>query len=236
MTDGPGTVCGVDGAPGGWAVVRAEIAADGAVGNVTASFDGDLRTLVADLRRGQVRAAAIDMPIGLVDHQPRAADVEARKLLGPRKSSVFPTPVRATLEAVDYADACKRSRAVSGKALSKQAFNLLPKIAQLDELVRPEDQDQLVEAHPELAFVRLADGHLDHAKRTSEGQAARRELLAARFGAATVDAVLGSGVAPTLDLTDAMANLTIAAHVASGTEHRLGCEIDSTGKRAEIVW
>ncbi len=204
--------------------------------SVTASFVTELAELVQGVRDRQIRAVAIDMPIGLLDHQPRAADVEARKLLGPRKSSVFPTPVRATLEAADYVDACERSRAVSGKALSKQAFNLLPKIAQLDDLIAADDQDRVVEAHPELAFVRLAGGFLDHPKRSPEGQELRRSLLATAFGAAAVNGVLAAGVAPTLDLLDAMANLVTASHVANGSEHRLGGELDATGKRAEIVW
>ena len=91
---------------------------------------------MTDLRRGRrprwttatLAALAVDMPIGLPDDGPRLADQQARRRLGARRSSVFPTPVRATLDAVDYPDALAISRRVSGKGLSKQAFNLLPRI------------------------------------------------------------------------------------------------------------
>lgn len=236
------TVCGVDGAPGGWAVIRAVVRLSDdspparTFDELDASFVAQLDDLVAEVRSGSIAALAIDMPIGLVDHQPRQADVEARALLGPRKSSVFPTPVRATLEATDYEDACDRSRAVSGKALSKQAFNLMPKIRQLDQLIHPDDQDRVVEAHPELAFVRLGGTHLAEPKRTADGQQLRVSLLRAMLRRPDLEAVLDSGVAPRLDLIDALANLSTAAHVAAGDERRLGIEHDSTRKRAEIVW
>lgn len=200
------------------------------------AFGSSLNSAVESVRRGDLSALAIDMPIGLLDERPRAADREARALLGPRRSSVFPTPVRATIGAVDYLDACERSRAASGKALSKQAFNLLPKIIELDELIRPQDQDHVVEAHPELAFMRLAGSHLTHPKRTAEGKSCRLALLNATFGAPAVAAALRSRVAPDLDVIDALGNLVTAAHVARGTERRLGHDIDSTGKRAQVVY
>ena len=40
-------------------------------------------------------ALAIDIPIGIPEAGARPADREARALLGPRRNSVFPAPVRA---------------------------------------------------------------------------------------------------------------------------------------------
>ncbi len=222
-------VLGVDGCRGGWVVVSWHEE------TVHATFTESLATSVEQLRSGAVAAMAVDMPIGMLDGQPRACDVAARKMLGPRRSSVFPTPVRATLAATDYRDACARSIAASGKALSKQAFNLLPKIAELDDLVTPQDQDRLVEAHPECAFVRLADGTLAEPKRTPAGREMRQRLLAAH------DPLLGDIVAahpelPVLDLIDAAVLCITARHVTSGTEHRLGTDVDATGLRAEVVF
>lgn len=222
---------GVDGCRGGWLVV--ERAGD----TIEAELVTELAPLFARVRSGAVAALAIDMPIGLLDRQPRTCDVEARTLLGPRRSSVFPAPVRSTLEAEDYRDACHRSRSVSGKALSKQAFNLIPKIAEVDRLMTPADQDRIVEAHPECAFVRLADAPLEWAKRSPEGQRIRLRLLD------EADHELGRfvrreqqrGALPLLDVIDATVLTVTAGHVAAGTERRLGTEIDSRGLRAEIV-
>lgn len=198
-----------------------------------------LDAAVADVRAGTLAALAIDMPVGLLDEHPRTADVAARKLLGPRRSSVFPTPVLATLDAADYDDACARSRATCGRALSKQAWNLMPKIRQLDALIRSADQPAIAEAHPECAFMRLqGDVPLDHAKATTEGRALRVGLLRAsrRFDSSELTAVLESNVAPLIDVLDALALTVTARHIVVGTDRRLGDQIDHAGRRAEIVY
>ncbi len=225
------TVVGVDGCRGGWVTVEWSTGS----GRLLADRVEDLAPLIERLRNRSVRAAAIDMPMGLLDRQPRTCDTEARKLLGPRRSSIFPTPVRATLDARDYRHACRLSTEVSGKALSKQAFNLLPQIRRLDELIEPADQDRLVEAHPECAFVRLAGRPLEHAKRTEAGRAHRRRLLEAH------DPSLGAMLdersdLPLIDLIDAAVLAITAARVAAGTERRLISSVDRRGLVAQIVY
>lgn len=210
--------------------------ADNKLRKLTVEVTSDLAPLIERLRHGSLAAIAIDMPIGLLDDRSRASDKEARALLGPRRSSVFPTPVRCVLQASDYADACALSRRASGKALSKQAFNLVPKIAELDALVRPDDQDRLVEAHPELAFSRLNGEPPADSKHTPAGRRLRAELLCRELPVAAVEEVLGSGLAPLPDLLDATSLLTTAARVHRGREIRLGTEVDPTGKRAEVVY
>ncbi len=227
-TAGP-TVVGVDGCPGGWIAVRRSPE------GLTADRVEDVDHLITELRAGSIDAMAIDMPIGLLDVQPRPGEREARAMLGPRRSSVFPTPVRATLAAVDYADACRLSRQVSQKALSKQAYNLLPKIRRLDELVRPEDQDRLVEAHPECAFVRLAGEPLAEPKRTVAGRKLRRRLLI-NDNADFATLFDSNPHLPLLDLIDAAVLTITAAHVVAGSEHRLGTEFDARGLAARIVF
>ena len=175
------------------------------------------------------------MPIGLLDHHPRAADVEARRLLGPRRSSVFPAPVRAVLGAGDYDEARQRSRAAAEVAPSRQAFNLVPAIVHLDGLVRPDDQDQLVEAHPELAFASLAGRPLAEPKRTAAGRAERRRLLVDHDD--RLATLIDRSDLPPIDLLDAAALTVTAGRVVDGTERRLGDpdERDRAGRRAEIV-
>src|SRR5437870_3658001 len=81
-------LAGVDGCRLGWVV-----ATDDGVEVVPALDD----VLV------QCDAVGIDIPIGLPDAGPRACDVEARRRLGPRRSSVFPAPRRALLPCRDWA-------------------------------------------------------------------------------------------------------------------------------------
>ncbi len=230
-------VAGVDGCRGRWLVVRRR-PGQGA----RADLVDDLGPVVAQLRRGRLAAMAVDMPIGLLDHHPRQCDVEARALLGPRRSSVFPAPVRAVLGSADYGEARRRSRAAIDLALSRQAFNLLPAIEHLDRLVTTADQDRLVEAHPELAFARLAGGShreatpvpLAEPKRTADGRSARRALLVAEDP--VLADLIDTSPLPPVDLLDAAVLTVTAARVVAGTARRLGTERDHRGRRAEVVW
>lgn len=231
-------VAGVDGCPKGWAVATARVTGDALV-DLRVEVVETLDDTVASVRDGSLRSLAVDMPVGLLDEHPRTADVTARRLLGPRRSSVFPTPVLATLDAADYSDARTRSVAACGTSLSKQAWNLMPKIRQLDALIRASDQPAIAEAHPECAFLRLqGDIPLDHPKSTETGRALRIALLRAsrRFDANELDRALGSKVAPVVDLLDAIVLTVTAAHVAAGTDRRHGDQLDRHGRRAEIVY
>jgi predicted RNase H-like nuclease len=88
-------VAGVDGTPGGWAVVIME-AGQSIIRKVAALSDILDGATVFDI-------IAVDVPIGLFDAYEvggRACDRAARKLLGRRRtSSVFPAPVRSVLAA-----------------------------------------------------------------------------------------------------------------------------------------
>jgi predicted RNase H-like nuclease len=115
------------------------------------------------------------MPIGLSDTGSRECDVAARKLLQPHGTRVFPAPPRVAVAHIDdYEAACRTSIAATGKSLSKQTWNLLRSIAEVDALA---DDPRLVECHPELAFA-LMQGHpVDERKKTPEGRARRLDLL-----------------------------------------------------------
>ena len=118
---------------------------------------------------------AVDMPIGLSDTGSRACDRAARALLQPHGTRVFPAPPRVALRHIeDYAAACGASRAATGKAISRQAWNLLAAITEVDALA---DDPRIVECHPELAFA-LMQGHpVDERKKTPEGRATRLALI-----------------------------------------------------------
>jgi predicted RNase H-like nuclease len=129
--------------------------------------------------------ALIDIPIGLVDASERERDCDraARALLGrPRAASVFPVPCRAVVESdcSDYGEVCAINRAHTGRALSKQGFNILPKIREADRLLRehPDIRGRLRESHPELVFQALAGGcAMAHNKKSALGSAERLALL-----------------------------------------------------------
>ena len=162
-------VAGVDGRRGGWVVAIVELSGDPRLESL--EYVAPLApTLVDDLA-----VIAIDMPIGLSDTGSRECDVAARKLLQPHGTRVFPAPPRVALAHTrDYEAACKAAIAATGKSLSKQTWNLLGSIAEVDALV---DDPRLVECHPELAFA-LMQGHpIDERKKTPEGRAVRLDLL-----------------------------------------------------------
>jgi len=170
---------------------------------------------------GEVLAAvdgviAIDIPIGLPTAGPRACDREARRLVGPRRSSVFPAPPRPSLSASTFADTT---------GLSMQSWNLVPKIREVDEAWEP----RVVEAFPELVFAVLAGAPMTHSKRTPEGQAERLASLgmkaAPRLTGATAD-----------DVLDAIACLRAAHRYSAGTALSLGDgTADARGRPMRII-
>jgi predicted RNase H-like nuclease len=185
---------------------------------------------------------AVDMPIGLLDRPlpgGRLCDREARKLLRrPRASSVFTPPTRPGLAAVDYSDVPRLNSA----GMSKEAFNILPKIREMDEAITASDQKRVFEAHPELAFSALDGAPMRHNKKTAEGRRERVRLLRRIFGRAFQDPVrlrLEHGRANVAfdDVVDAY----VLAHVADRIRRRSAVRLptaepqrDKRGLRMEI--
>ena len=122
-------VAGVDGTPGGWAVLIMQ------AGRLVIQKVAALSSIVDGSTDFDI--IAIDIPIGLLDAYEaggRACDRAARKFLGkPRSNSIFPAPVRPVLAATSWEDACARSRASAphGKAVTKQTFAILDKSVKL---------------------------------------------------------------------------------------------------------
>jgi len=197
----------------------------------------DLHAVIAQIEDGTLTAAAIDIPIGLTRAGPRRADVEARRQLGPRRNSVFPAPVRAVLAASTYEEACALSRAASGKAISKQLFNILPKIREVDQLVTPLRQRQLFEMCPELSLAVLNGAPMAYAKTTAAGRAERLRALRDTFGQATLERHLRPAPpgAKTDDVLDAFAGAWTARRFAGAAHLQLGGDMDERGLRMEVV-
>jgi predicted RNase H-like nuclease len=124
------------------------------------------------------RLILLDVPIGLLDG-PRACDTLAKRLLGRQHSRVFPAPARSCLSAKSWSETNAISRRVAGVGLSKQAWNLVPRIREVDELLRrePDLQRRVRECHPEVCFSRLARGPVRSSKKRAEGIEERLDLL-----------------------------------------------------------
>jgi predicted RNase H-like nuclease len=158
-------VVGVDIAQGGWAVVVIEAKRVVDVFRCETFADA----LVVD-----AAAIAVDIPIGIPEAAPRAADLAARRFVGPRGSSVFPTPVRRVLEAPSYAEARELAVQLTGKSISAQTYALRRRILEVDGYAARDER--VIEVHPEVSFRELARRPLQ-TKHTSLGLAERRALL-----------------------------------------------------------
>lgn len=132
--------------------------------------------------KNSAQCILIDIPIGLVSEQvdERTCDKLARAALGhPRSSSVFPAPSRDALPIKDFQKASQVNRKSTGRGLSKQTFNIMPKIREVDAFLRSEPHKKKVrECHPEVGFWALNNQQsMEFNKKTLQGFEERLVLL-----------------------------------------------------------
>ncbi|MDR3495503.1 MAG: DUF429 domain-containing protein [Ancalomicrobiaceae bacterium] len=155
-------LAGIDGCRAGW--IACLVDGDG-------GLDPEIRVVarLAEVMDGPdaPEFAAIDMPIGLPEHcgpGGRGPERLVRPRLGERQSSVFSIPSRAAVyagegldERAAYAAVCRAALATSDppRKVSKQAFNLFPKIREVDRWMADGGAGRLYESHPELALACL---------------------------------------------------------------------------------
>jgi predicted RNase H-like nuclease len=163
-------VAGIDGCRSGWLIVEAHTDLSKAELNFAPNWH-DVKSTA--------RVIAVDMPIGLSRDGVRQCEVEARRLLSPCASRVFKTIARGALRFAqkDWNVANQWSKDQGFGGISKQIWNIRPKIKEIDRAIAPSDQARVVEAHPELAFARLNGGRPLDSKHTRRGLLARQELL-----------------------------------------------------------
>jgi predicted RNase H-like nuclease len=241
---------GVDGCRGGWVLVTTGLRPGSPT---TVEVLATFAEIVDRVKRGDLDRVGVDMSIGLPASGRRACDGAARARLGARRSSVFPTPPRPLLSVTDYAEALARSRAIDGRGLSKQAFFLLPKMAEVDAAITPGLQSAIFECHPESCFATLAGAPLSTPKRSAAGQAERAALLSPAFGDG-LSLAFGDGLsarpkidpeicprfhpagAAADDVLDAFAVAEAARRHHRGTAVVLGDgALDARGLRMEII-
>jgi predicted RNase H-like nuclease len=190
---------GVDAARGGWIAVALE--------------DGRFASAALERRFPEVlqrfpdaTIVGVDVPIGLPAlGERRRADIEARVVVGPRRSSVFFTPSRAALEAPTYGAA----RAIA-PSTSAQGWALRTAILDVDRVRDP----RVREVHPEVSFAHLAGEPLAFAKRTWNGHRERLTLLAG--AGITIPERLDAGLVPADDVLDATVVAWTATRIARG--------------------
>lgn len=218
-------VLGVDGCPGGW---------------VGALVDGDTLSwhtgAFHELLGLDAHVVGVDIPIGLpVGAERRAADVEARALLGAQRSSVFFVPPRVVLQAGSQPEATALSRAAGSVGVSIQTFHILGKVAEVDAVLRADDAAaaRVVEVHPEVSLRRLA-GRALPPKRTLAGRTTRLQELRRWLPRLALPAALPGRAKPD-DCLDAVAAAWSAHRWAAGRAEVLGDELDGVGLPMRIV-
>jgi predicted RNase H-like nuclease/predicted enzyme related to lactoylglutathione lyase len=196
----PTRVAGVDMATGGWAVVVLEGM------HVVDVFRCET---FADALLVEARVIAVDIPIGIPDHAPRPADAAARRFVGGRASTVFPTPARPVLEAPTYSQAREIATELTGSSVSAQTYALRKRILEVDDYAASDER--VIEVHPEVSFRELARRPLQ-SKHTSFGLAERRTLLEG----AGIELPESAPRVNETDLLDATAAAWTAARYARG--------------------
>lgn len=106
-------VVGVDGCPSGWVAAAVDLAS----GQLTFGVFATFAELVEAFPGAET--IGVDIPIGLLFTKPRQADMEARKLLPGKASSVFPAPHPAIRYETDYGNTLEVSNELIGKGLSR---------------------------------------------------------------------------------------------------------------------
>jgi predicted RNase H-like nuclease len=216
-------LAGVDGCTGGWLAAFVRMSGDEARVRIVRRFAD---VLAAPERP---RIVAVDMPIGLPERTGlggRAAENSVRPLLGARQSSVFSVPSRAAIYADEYREACSTAQATSDppRKVSKQLFNIAPKIREVDAVLRatPEAANRVFEVHPEVAFWRLnGERALTEPKKVKSkpyepGLTLRRGLLVAAGLPAEIMRSAPLKGAGADDLLDALACAAIARRLHTG--------------------
>ena len=227
-----GYCIGIDGCRGGWV---AAVLGDGLSLRYARSLEE-----VRDLIQG-ADMVLIDMPMGIPSDgtSDRTCDREARRYLKKRKMSIFPIPSRQAVYSDSYEEALALNREVTGKGLSKQAYNLFPKIREVDSFTRKDLSllSKIYEGHPELSFTRIRGRDMDHSKKKPEGVEERLLVLESHLSGvrALVDEFLSGYPRKTMVIDDVVDSIALVLSLLISEtrgysslpdkEIRDGCEI-----------
>ncbi|STO07650.1 DUF429 domain-containing protein [Exiguobacterium aurantiacum] len=155
---------GIDGARGSWVRITYDSI------SLCLTISEQLEDLLID---GAVHFVDMPKELGTTEKPDRTCDAYLRSQLTKRKSSIFTPPIEEVLNEETYEAANLKSRELVGKGISKQAWNLAPRIREFQTL----DRDDVFESHPEVCFAVMTGREAEFSKKTEAGEAERIELL-----------------------------------------------------------
>ena len=203
--------------------------------------DGRYEEAFVEAKLGRVLEAlagtasiGIDVPLGVTSGTTRrTADSEARKFVGPRRSSVFPTYPREVYEAPDYDAAREMCRNLTGGSISQQAYALKERLLELEGVAK--GRLGVFEVHPEVSFHEMAKRDLSWAKTSWNGLNERMQLLRDQ-GIKIATKIDEIGNAGSEDLLDAAAAAWSANRIANGTASSLPAPPQEANGRQIAIW
>jgi predicted RNase H-like nuclease len=220
-----GRVVGIDAAGNkGWVGVVLE------TGGFRGARLGSLREIIDWAE--PVDAIGVDIPIGHVGGS-RRADVEARRFVGARGSSVFPAPPAEVLGAATYGQANEMLTAMGVQMVSRQAWALGPKI--IEAALIADSDPRVFEVHPEVSFRELAGDSLAWSKKSWNGLLLRRRLLA-EAGIVLPDVIADVGGAVSDDIVDAAVAAWSARRIATESARSFPDPPEELGGRRVAIW
>lgn len=258
------SVVGIDGCRSGWVGVFIRATeVDIAHRNYQAGQSGVELAFTPKLEAWLPRLAGawvfLDQPIGLpgLSRPYREVDRQARQKLGKAgRGRVFSPPSREVLGLSSHAEASAAQKRASGVGISIQAWNLAPKLREVDMLAQRhrelfprgwQDAPGIYEAHPELMMAGLRGGlPVAESKRTAHGQRIREETLES-FRRGIIEDLRSqrqafSGKVMAWDDVIDAAILAIAAEVWNHDAERRGIlpagegPVDEAGLPMQMVW
>jgi predicted RNase H-like nuclease len=231
-------LAGVDGCRKGWFRICRETTTGELTFDVIQSVEGLIT------QSPQPEVVALDMPIGLPALGSRACDIAARKCLGPRRSSVFPAPIRPAIVATSREEASTLTSLADGRKVAAQAWGIYPKVRAVDEALATNTVARSVirEVHPEVCFWAWNGRQpMAWAKKKREGLSERLALAESWLGVGILERARGKQLKKDLaddDIVDAIAGLWTAHRIAKGEAETLPVSPahDETGLPMEIVF
>ncbi len=225
-------VVGVDGCPGGWVAVAAS---DGRFERVTVC--PNLVSLTATFPGAKI--FAIDIPLSYPQTYPRSADVEARRRLGRRGSSLFPVLPREVLTAATYSQSIERAHRIIGKGISKQSYALRAKIMEADKFLAATRDPRYFEVHPELSFSLLSEQTglpIDASKKSWNGFAERITALEAIGMEPPIEPLEHAARAGVDDVIDAAVAAWTAQRLFDGRAISFPPDLDRLAEKCANGW
>lgn len=229
---------GIDGCKIGWFYIGIKDKKDYCFGVLT-----NIESILELTKEAQL--VLMDIPIGLREEETRErlCDLEARKILKKRSSSVFPTPSRLAIKCDQYLEACQLNFQSTGRKLSKQSFSIIKKIEEADKFFRSSVlQNKYREMHPEVCFWALNNKTPMEFSKTKSSGFWERKLVLKKFYPYTeklIEEALQKYLRKDLakdDIVDALVGAVSATFCPNLLSLPNKPELDRKGLKMEIVY